>query len=136
MATQHDHNSSKIPKSLNAKSRSGSLDWDSDSAKTGTVKRRPTSSEFPHGDNGFFYLEKEQKNRKEKSEKESFMLNTVELRASNKVSDSDSGINSPLSPGSVYGVFVPKSATSPSSTIGNESCCRNCIKEKNEVNIE
>lgn len=38
---------SKIPVNPRlSKSRSNSLDWDSDSTKTGTVKRRPISSEF------------------------------------------------------------------------------------------
>lgn len=88
---------SKIP----VKSRCNSLDWDSDSRKTGTVKRRPISTEFDSKNGG-------------------------------KVSDTDSGIHSPLSPGSVYGVFKPDTVCASSDSVA-KLVCTSCKLERVKV---
>lgn len=90
--------SSRIP----VKSRCNSLDWDSDSGKTGTVKRRPVSTELPGNDS-----------------------------KTGKASDTDSGIHSPLSPGSVYGVFTPGTVCDTSDKL----VCRSCKLEKVKVSF-
>lgn len=166
---------SKIPVNPRlSKSRSNSLDWDSDSAKTGTVKRRPVSNDF--GENGEVCQGKlcpqinaakkpPQKKKIEKQIPKPSNLHkrdrSLDFSASaseadkllsppsrpGKVSDSDSGINSPLSPGSVYGVFYPKMGfISYDDVTGvqikearNEAqsgkCCYSCVDERVEVGM-
>lgn len=81
--------------------RCNSLDWDSDSGKTGTVKRRPVSTELPGNDS-----------------------------KTGKVSDTDSGIHSPLSPDSVYGVFKLDTVCDTSAA---KPVCKSCELERVKV---
>ncbi|KAF7278805.1 hypothetical protein GWI33_007956 [Rhynchophorus ferrugineus] len=160
---------SKIPiNPVMAKSRTNSLDWDSDSAKTGTVKRRPLS-----GADNYDVVFAEEKTTTQKLNKSHQKLGPFPQRnpsrfgqqyrprssgdtksyhdgglqkinddskqqtnKTGKVSDSDSGINSPLSPGSVYGVFYPRIGfvlQPRTSGIEEETISCNCEEERTQI---